>query len=205
MRDVALPTIARFKAQRIGGVERGYCIPMKKGFREGPGTRSEPPPSPTKAYTRFTPENVYGIPSALVGSTYPAAREGETSSTEAQAVAFVSDEELAGTAVWHANLLRFFEDGGRETYGEYQSAGKALEQFQGNHCLAMFGGRGVFSSPCFRSVAGDADWDQMVIAEYPERDGYLSMGASDEYKAMAHFRHDALERTYIFSCVAPPE
>ena len=98
-----------------------------------------------------------------------------------------------------------FEDGGRETYGEYQSAGKALEQFQGNHCLAMFGGRGVFSSPCFSSVAGDADWDQMVIAEYPERDGYLSMGASDEYKAMAHFRHDALERTYIFSCVAPPE
>ena len=44
--------------------------------------------------------------------------------------------------------------------------------------MDRYGARSTLASPCFRSLIGDIDWDRAIIAEYPCRESYLTMGES---------------------------
>ena len=158
-----------------------YLIPLKPGWFK----LQEPPPAPSRPFADFTPETAWSTPSGLVGEAGEGSRVGVTSSTQAQIEAFVTDAKLgAGSAivpatssdrtVWHLNLLRFkARDGGR-TYSSYaRPMGGGPDGL-----LGKYGARSTLASPCFRSLIGDIDWDRAIIAEYPCRESYLTMGES---------------------------
>ena len=172
---------------------RQYLIPIKPGWYRLPDAA----PAPTKPFTTFTPDNI-DQPSGLVGPAGGGSRVGETSGTRAQIEAFVTDEAFGSeNMVWHLNLLKFHEDGGEDTYMNYARAAGKRGGF-----LNQFGARSTLANDCWPggSILGDHDFNRAIIAEYPCRDSYLSMGTDPEYIEASHFRHEALEETYIVSC-----
>lgn len=88
------------------------------------------------------------------------------------------------------NLLKF-KPGGEATYQQYMAAVAPL--------VAGVGARLVFSGKPAELLTGSEDWDLMVLVEYPKRASLLAMGGSKEYQAIAHLRHDALERTVLYA------
>eukprot|EP00747_Dinoflagellata_sp_TGD_P209397 gnl/TRDRNA2_/TRDRNA2_82792_c0_seq1.p1 gnl/TRDRNA2_/TRDRNA2_82792_c0~~gnl/TRDRNA2_/TRDRNA2_82792_c0_seq1.p1 ORF type:complete len:330 (-),score=49.74 gnl/TRDRNA2_/TRDRNA2_82792_c0_seq1:101-1090(-) len=176
---------------RLEGLEEQLLIPLTAGWFY----LHQPAPKPARPIHHFTAENVWTTPGGLVGSAARGARVGETSSTRAQALDFVSDLTLATGPVWHLNLLHFVPDHGQATYRNYA---KAMGSKAG--ILSLFGARSTLASRCHKSLIGDVDFDQAIFVEYPSRDAYLSMSASAEYLKTAHFRHEALQDTYIISC-----
>lgn len=83
------------------------------------------------------------------------------------------------------NLLRYKEDGGRESYGEYSK-----------HTLPLIektGGKIVYRARGKKTVIGDETWDTVIIVEYPSKDAFLKMVTSEEYQAGVHLRNGALE------------
>ena len=76
--------------------------------------------------------------------------------------------------------------------------------------LGLFGARSTLANECWGALSlsgnehhGEFDAQQAIIAEYPSRDAYFSMSASEPYLQSAHHRHLALESTYIISLVPP--
>lgn len=192
--DMAMsPDMLEKNKIRLQGLAQQYLIPMRPGwFRI-----DNPAPPPTRPITHFTVDNVWSTPNGMVGSSTEGAREGETSATREQVEAFVKDARIGDTnLVWHLNLLKFHEDGGEATYGKYAKA-----QGGKNGVLSSFGARSTLANQCYRSLMGDVDFDRAIIAEYPCRDCYFSMGADAEYLKAAHFRHKGLRDTYIISCL----
>lgn len=187
------PSFASKGKIRLEGLEEQYLIPMRPGWFNI--DRAAAPPSRT--FTPFSAENAWSTPNGMFGSTSPGARVGETSSSRAQVDAFVQDDTLGGTNVlWHLNLLRFAGTEGKQSYDKYA---KAMGGKSG--VLSQFGARSTLAADCYRSLMGDFDFDQAVIAEYPCRDSFMSMGSCSEYLEVAPFRHRGLEATYIVSCL----
>jgi len=96
------------------------------------------------------------------------------------------------------NLLKFrdkavYPDGrdpdisGREAYDRYARAVVKL--------LHGVGGRVVFSGDVSFLTIGHADglWDEVALAEYPNRAALLQMSMSDEWRAIAVHREAGLE------------
>lgn len=187
------PAYAKGHGARRQGLAEQYLIPMRPGwFHLG-----RPAPAASRPIQRFTAPAAAATPSGLVGSAVDGAREGVTSASCAQAEAFVLDDLLGpGKVVWHLNLLRFAGEAGKQSYQGYA---KAMGGRSG--VLSQFGARSTLATACYKSLLGDADFDEAIFAEYPSRDAFLSMGASDEYLRTAHLRHRGLEETYIISCL----
>lgn len=96
------------------------------------------------------------------------------------------------------NLLKFrdravYEDGsdghlsGRDAYQRYGAAvGKLIRQY---------GGRFVFAGDVTDLVIGEADeiWDEIALAEYPDRASFAAMISSAEFRAAEHHREAGLE------------
>jgi hypothetical protein len=171
-------------------------------------------PAPTREITRFSEAGAVATPSGLVGEHVRGARAGATSATGAQASALVADRRLGDDdEVWHLNLLRFGGAGGKPSYRRYQQAMGAK-----GGILQQFGARSTLANECFPRAllqpagsgggggggsGGDCagGFDLAIFACYPSKHAYLSMGASEEYRAAAHFRHEGLAETYIISCL----
>ncbi|MFP6581841.1 MAG: DUF1330 domain-containing protein [Candidatus Hydrogenedentota bacterium] len=83
------------------------------------------------------------------------------------------------------NLLRFKEDGGRETYAKYSANTLPL--------LKERGGKSVYRSVARKTVIGEEAWDEVFIIEYPSKDAFFDMITSDEYQKGVHLRMEALE------------
>ena len=95
------------------------------------------------------------------------------------------------------NLLKFREralygdgsDGhlsGREAYQRYGAAvGKLIRQY---------GGRFVFAGDVTDLFIGDVEemWDEIALAEYPDRASFMAMISSPEFQAAAHHREAGL-------------
>jgi uncharacterized protein (DUF1330 family) len=84
------------------------------------------------------------------------------------------------------NLLRFLPGGGRERYAEYGAAVTPL--------LEARGARVVYAGAPATALLGDESWHMVLLVEYPTRVAFLEMIGSDEYKAIAHLRTEALEK-----------
>ena len=89
------------------------------------------------------------------------------------------------------NLLKFLPDDGEESHMQYSAAVAPL--------LAKVQGRVVYAGRPMEMLIGNEDWDLMAIIEYPTRQGLIDMTTSDEYRAIEHLRHDALERSVLYS------
>jgi uncharacterized protein (DUF1330 family) len=100
-------------------------------------------------------------------------------------VAFASRAE-DGKPVVMLNLLAFQPEGGRERYAEYGAAVMPL--------LGKAGARAVFLGEPAAALLGDDSWDSVLLVEYPTRQAFLEMVGSEEYRAIAHLRTEALLR-----------
>lgn len=84
------------------------------------------------------------------------------------------------------NLLAFKPDGGRERYEEYGAAVAPI--------LERLGGRIVFAGEPAAVLLGEESWGMVLLVEYPSRQAFLDMIASDEYQAIGHLRTEALTK-----------
>lgn len=84
------------------------------------------------------------------------------------------------------NLLDFKPSGGVERYGEYAAAVEPL--------LERAGGRVLYAGKAAAALIGPSKWDLVLLVEYPTRQAFLEMIGSEEYRAIAHLRTEALER-----------
>jgi len=94
-----------------------------------------------------------------------------------------------GTPVVMLNLLRFKAEGGRELYAEYGAAVTPM--------VERLGGRIVFAGNPAPALFGSASWDLVVLVEYPNRQAFLEMVGSEEYRAIGHLRSAALEASEL--------
>lgn len=101
---------------------------------------------------------------------------------------FAAISERAGedSVVTMLNLLEFKDEGGRERYAEYGEAVAPL--------LEAAGGRVVFAGEANSVLLGEDSWDMVLLVEYPNRKSFLEMIGSDDYRAIAHLRTEALAR-----------
>ncbi|MGE0066444.1 MAG: DUF1330 domain-containing protein [Solirubrobacterales bacterium] len=90
------------------------------------------------------------------------------------------------TPVVMLNLLRFLPDGGEERYAEYGAAVTPMVEARG--------GRIVYAGAPATALLGEHSWHLVVLVEYPNRAAFLEMLGSEEYKAIAHLRTEALEK-----------
>ena len=84
------------------------------------------------------------------------------------------------------NLLDFKPGGGAERYAEYGQAVQPL--------LERAGGRVLYAGNATTPLIGPSKWDLVLLVEYPTRQAFLEMIGSEEYRAIAHLRSEALER-----------
>ena len=96
------------------------------------------------------------------------------------------------------NLLKFKEtaDGGRETgseaYARYMQNIAPLIARAGGRVLWMGDARALYIG-----VAGQDDWDRVLIVEYPTPRAFMQMNTSTDYQAIHHDREAGLERTVL--------
>ena len=96
------------------------------------------------------------------------------------------------------NLLKFREraayaDGsdahvtGREAYQRYAAAVGKL--------IRVYGGRFIFAGDVTHLMIGQADemWDEVALAEYPDRAAFMAMIEDPAFQAAAHHREAGLE------------
>jgi uncharacterized protein (DUF1330 family) len=117
----------------------------------------------------------------------------------------VTDEQLAAMTepgpagpIVMVNLLKFreqaaYEDGsdrhltGREAYQRYAAAVGKL--------IRMYGGRFIFAGDVTHLMIGQTDemWDEVALAEYPDRAAFMSMLQAPAFQAASHHRVAGLE------------
>lgn len=101
-----------------------------------------------------------------------------------------------GQPVVMLNLLAFKPEGGEERYLEYGAAVAPL--------LEAAGGRIVFLGRPSPVLLGDDSWDMVALVEYPSRQAFLDMIGSEEYRAIAHLRTEALTKGELHPMDALP-
>jgi len=117
--------------------------------------------------------------------------------SEEQQKRFIGEPGRVGPIVM-VNLLKFrdravYEDGsdphlsGREAYQRYGAAVAEL--------IRHYGGRFVFAGDVTDLFIGEIDdmWDEIALAEYPDRASFTAMITSPEFQAAAHHREAGLE------------
>ena len=106
-----------------------------------------------------------------------------------QALAAAPDEG----AVVMLNLLKF-KEGGADTYLRYGDAAIGMVEERG--------GRVLWSGRAEQVLIGDpaADWDVVVLVEYPSRAAFVEMVSSPEYLEAHADREAGLERTVVLAC-----
>ena len=97
--------------------------------------------------------------------------------------------ELERGPVTMLNLLKFLPDGGAERYAEYGAAVAPL--------LDGVGGRVIHAGQPATALIGPADWDLVLLVQYPNNGAFMEMVNSPEYGAIAHLRTEALQRSEL--------
>ena len=109
---------------------------------------------------------------------------------------FLADDP--GGPVVMLNLLRFKEDGGRESYEDYarriqpflEKVGASIE-FVGDLSTVL--------------VAPESHrWDTILIVRYPSRQAFSSMVADPNYQEITHLRTEALEEAVLQATIPWP-
>lgn len=98
-----------------------------------------------------------------------------------------------GGPIVMVNLLKFKPDGGREEYAKYSAGVVPL--------LESVGGRVVFAGDARLCLLGNADWDMVALAEYPNPQAMIKMVSMPEYQAIHAHREAGLEGQVNYAVV----
>lgn len=114
--------------------------------------------------------------------------------TEEQVATLLATAEASDRPVSMINLLRFREDGGRESYLRYGTEVQPL--------LDAVGATIDYAGNCGEVVIGadsEAWWDSILVVRYPSRAAFLKMVLSPEYQEVAVHRTHALETSALIA------
>ncbi len=83
---------------------------------------------------------------------------------------------------------------GEEAYREYGDTAVAM--------IEKRGGRVIWAGRADQILIGDpaADWDTVLLVEYPSRAAFLDMVSQPEYQDAHKHRESGLERTVVVAC-----
>ena len=97
------------------------------------------------------------------------------------------------------NLLKFKQrsDNGESGAREYRRYGDDAVRM-----IEERGGRVLWQGRAEQILIGDpaADWDTVVLVEYPSRKAFLEMVANPDYLKSHEHRESGLERTIVVAC-----
>ena len=93
--------------------------------------------------------------------------------------------------IFMINLLKFKPDGGAERYQQYIEAGS--ETFK------KVGVKAAFQANIAMAVIGEEDWDEVIIAQYPNIAAFIEMNRDEDYQQAVRHRTEALldSRLYL--------
>lgn len=90
-------------------------------------------------------------------------------------------------------LLRFKDEGGESKYfNEYIPAVRPIFEELGGRTLYVLKGEQI--------MIGEADYDYVLVVEFPSPAAAVQLGADPEYQKIAHFREEALEWDMVIPC-----
>jgi uncharacterized protein (DUF1330 family) len=89
------------------------------------------------------------------------------------------------------NLLKFKEEGGRESYIRYTK--------EANKFVEAVGAKLLFLSQPKELLNGTESWDILMLVRYPSRKAFLKMANNPEYVKIHSFREEALERAVLYA------
>lgn len=107
---------------------------------------------------------------------------------------FLAEDD--GGPVVMLNLLSFAEDG-QGSYREYMR--RFAETF-----MQPYGVEVIYAGAGSTVLVADPgqSWDAVLLVRYPSRETFCAMVADPEYRAIAHFRSDALAEA-VLQATAP--
>src|SRR5262245_16444041 len=91
------------------------------------------------------------------------------------------------------NLLKFKPKGGEAEYGKYATAIRPI--------LEKLGAKILFAGKAQFCLIGHADWDMVVLVQYPRKKTLFQMATSPEYRAIHHHREAGLEGQINYAVV----
>ena len=91
------------------------------------------------------------------------------------------------------NLLKFKPDGGQAEYMKYGIGVQPL--------LAKVGAKRLFFGRAALCVVGNADWDMIVLVQYPNKEALGKMTSTPEYEAIHHHRLAGLEGQVLYAVI----
>ncbi len=89
------------------------------------------------------------------------------------------------------NLLKFKPEGGAESYAKY-----VVETMK---FLQAVGGRLIYRGRYRMPVIGDGDWDEVLLVEYPSIAAFIEMTSNEDYRAIMHYRTEALSDSRLWA------
>jgi uncharacterized protein (DUF1330 family) len=105
-------------------------------------------------------------------------------------------QEYKGPIVM-VNLLKFKPDGGAESYRKYYEGTKEL-------MMGKAITRAVYRGDGLMTVIGGEEWDEIALYEYPSIETFIEMNRNEEYRALVHYRTDALLDSRLY-CTIPED
>jgi len=89
------------------------------------------------------------------------------------------------------NLLKFKPDGGMASYMKYSAAVQPI--------LQKMGAKMIYVGRAELCLLGGQDWDVVACLQYPNRKAFLDMIASEEYRAIHHYRAEGLDHQVLYA------
>lgn len=89
------------------------------------------------------------------------------------------------------NLLKFKEQGGRESYLRYMKESAPY--------VEAVGAKVTFFGRANELLSGEETWDIIMIVHYPSRKAYLEMINNPGYLKVHEYRLEALERSVLYA------
>jgi uncharacterized protein (DUF1330 family) len=201
--------LAAVEVERLGGevIFRGNRIEVPPAesftwdrvtFRKYPSAQAVMAMAASKGYQAAFPNRLASVEKSFVYAFSGEMPDMNPNAKPGQSPLGVLPEPENEDSVYMLNLLRFKPDGGREMY--YQKYGAAVGQM-----IAKLGGGPKIFLKGQAAVIADEVIDRLILVHYPNPEGFQSMIASDEYKAISHLRTDAIESGQVFPfSIIPP-
>ncbi len=99
--------------------------------------------------------------------------------------------EDPGGPVVMLNLLKFKEDGGRDSYATYSREILPFLELVGGHVIYYGDTSTTLVAP------GEHDWDAVLVVQYPSRQAFSDMVANPDYQQITGYRTQALTNAVL--------
>ncbi len=104
---------------------------------------------------------------------------------------------MDNTPVYMLNALWFKPDGGEQRYRQYLAAAQQVIE------ALDIGARALERFVPETMLIGHWDPDLLFVVEYPNRAAFDRLVNSEDYRAIAHLREQALEKSLLIQCRKP--